>query len=117
MARRTREVNLGDGLFKGTTATFATLTVVILFVVAVALTLASRPTIVEYGARFITGRDWNPAEGHEQYGALPFIFGTLVSSALALVMAVPISLGVAIFLAELAPTWLRTPMSFLVELL
>jgi phosphate transport system permease protein len=115
--RRTREVNVGDFLFKGTTATFATVTVVILLVVAVALGVASRPTLAEYGLRFVTSSEWNPTEGREAYGALPFIFGTLVSSLLALLIAVPVSLGVAIFLAELAPAWMRTSMSFVVELL
>jgi phosphate transport system permease protein len=114
---RAREVNAGDAVFRALTGTFAMIAVVVLGVVGVALALASRETISAYGLGFITGTDWNPAEGKESYGALPFIFGTLVTSFLALLMAVPVALGVAIFLAELAPRWLRSPMSFLVELL
>ena len=59
--------------------------------------------------------DWDPVA--ESFGALPFIYGTLVSSLLALLIAVPLALGAAIFLAELAPFWIRPPIAFLVELL
>jgi phosphate transport system permease protein len=104
-------------VFRGVTAAFATLAVVALVAVAVALTTASHPSIVGYGWRFVTGTEWDPVEGHEAYGALPFLYGTLVTSAVSLTLAVPVSLGIAIFLAELAPGWLRTPLSFVVELL
>ena len=113
-----REVNVGDTVFRGVSATFAAVTVVVLAVIAIALTSASRETLGAYGLGFLTGTDWNPVEGpHEAYGALPFVWGTLVTSLLALLLAVPVSLGIAIFLAELAPDWLRAPLSFLVELL
>jgi phosphate transport system permease protein len=112
-----REVNTGDTVFRGVTATFAMATALVLAVVAVALFMASRETIAQDGFGFITSTEWNPALGGGTFGALPFIFGTLVTSTIALVIAVPISLGIAIFLAELAPDWLRGPASFLVELL
>src|SRR5690606_23087600 len=76
---------------------------------------ASWLSIREFGAEFIVSRDWNPVT--EEFGALPFIYGTVVSSLLALAISVPISFGVAIFLSEMAPDWLRNPLGFLVELL
>jgi phosphate transport system permease protein len=111
-----REVNLGDGVFRKTTFVFASAALVILLIVALALVSASRETIGEYGFSFVWGTDWDPG-AHETYGALPFIVGTLLTAGVALLIAVPISLGIAIFLAELAPDWLRTPMAFVVELL
>lgn len=75
----------------------------------------SMPTISRFGLGFLTGRDWQPAS--DVFGALPFIYGTVVSSVLALIIAVPISLGVAIFLTEQAPKKLATPIGFMVELL
>lgn len=68
-----------------------------------------------FGFKFFGGRDWNPVS--EQFGALPFIYGTLVSSFLALLIAVPLSVGVAVFTTEMCPRMLRGPLSFFVELL
>ena len=68
-----------------------------------------------FGLRFFVGRDWNPVE--EQFGALPFIYGTLVSSLLALIISVPLAIGVAMFTTEMCPPWLRGPLSFTTELL
>jgi phosphate transport system permease protein len=68
-----------------------------------------------FGWKFFAGRDWDPV--NDQFGALPFIYGTIVSSILALVIAVPLSLGVATFITEMAPDWLRSPLAFLTELL
>ena len=72
-------------------------------------------SISRFGFGFLTGTTWDPV--FEEFGALPFIYGTLVSSLLALLIGGPISLGAAIYLSELAPDWLRDPLSFLVELL
>ena len=66
------------------------------------------------GSRFLYTSTWDPVA--ERFGAVPFVFGTLVSSLLALLIAVPLGLGAAIYLAELAPRWMRSPMAFLVEL-
>ncbi len=71
--------------------------------------------IDRYGLGFITGSTWDPVA--EEFGAAPLIFGTLLSSVLALLIAVPLSLGVAIFLTEFAPQWLRQPVAFVIELL
>lgn len=75
----------------------------------------SMPAIKHYGFGFLTGRNWDPVRS--EFGALPFIYGTLVSSALALIISVPVSLGVAIFLVEQAPRKIAQPIAFLVELL
>lgn len=109
------EVNLGDFLFRGLAGAFAIGVVLLLAAMAIEMWVAARPSVLEFGPRFVIGRDWDPVR--ESFGALPFVYGTLVSSLLALAIAVPISLGVAIFLSELAPPWLRAPTGFLVELL
>jgi phosphate transport system permease protein len=69
------------------------------------------------GLGFITGTDWNAVEGRESFGALPYIVGTLVSAAIAMAIGVPISLGIAIFISEMSPSRLATPLSFVIELL
>lgn len=68
-----------------------------------------------FGGGFVTSSSWNPVSG--EFGALPFIYGTIVSSFLALAIAVPLSVGLAIFLTELAPLWLARPIAFATELL
>ncbi len=69
----------------------------------------------KFGWQFLTTRTWNPVDG--RFGALPFIYGTVVTSALGLLLAVPLGVGSAIFLAELAPPWMSDAMAFLIELL
>ena len=110
-----REVNLGDALFRLLTAALAVGAVATLAAMAIQMTRASAAAFGKFGFGFALGRDWDPV--HDSFGALPYIFGTVYSSLLALCIAVPIALGVAIFLAELAPGWLRRPAGFLVELL
>lgn len=75
----------------------------------------SMPTITKYGIGFLYASEWVPAQ--EQFGALPFIWGTIVSSLIALIIAVPISLGIAIFLVEQAPIKVARPIAFMIELL
>ena len=79
------------------------------------LVVRSAPAWHAFGMHFFVGTRWNPVQG--RFGALPFLFGTLLTSALALVIAVPLSLGVAVFLTEMCPQRLRAPLSFLTELL
>jgi len=67
--------------------------------------------------QFITGSDWNAVEGRESFGAYPYIIGTLLSSAIALAIGVPISLAIAVFISEIAPPRIGTPLSFITELL
>src|SRR5438132_3374988 len=107
--------NTGDAIFRVTM--FAVALVVVLIVVGMIFALASHATlsIRQFGLRFITGREWDPVKG--EFGALAFIYGTIVSSLIALLIAVPLSLGVAIFLVEQSPRRLARPIAFLVELL
>jgi len=109
------EVNWGDFVFRRTTALLAAVVIAALAAMATAMVHGSAESIAKFGLGFIGSRVWDPVR--EVYGALPFIYGTIASSLLALLFAVPISLGVAIFLSELAPAWLRAPVGFLVELL
>jgi phosphate transport system permease protein len=73
------------------------------------------PILLKDGFRFFIGTDWNPVE--DNFGALPFIYGTIVTSLMALMMAAPVSIGVALFLTEIAPAWLSKTSGFLVEML
>jgi len=107
--------NWGDNVFKWLTTVFAASVIFLLVAMLVQMTQASALSIQRFGFGFVTGREWNPV--HEVFGALPFIFGTVVSSVVALLLVIPIALGVAIFLSELAPGWLTKPLSLLVELL
>ena len=94
---------------------FAVLLLVIVAAIGVELTRQSMLSIKEFGFRFWTSQTWDPVAG--EFGALPFIWGTLYSSILALVISTPIALGIAIFISELCPAWLRSPLTFLTELL
>jgi phosphate transport system permease protein len=93
----------------------ALLILIIVGAMLIALAMKSKLSIQQFGFGFLTSRQWNPVTG--EFGALPFIYGTLVSSLIALVIAVPLSLGIAIFLVEQAPRLLSRPITFLVELL
>lgn len=88
--------------------------VIVLFILFI-LIVRSRLSLAQFGWRFFTNQAWNPVAG--DFGAFTFIYGTLATSLLALVIAVPLALGVAIFLTELCPRPLRAPVSFLTELL
>ncbi len=105
----------GDFIFEAAVGLFALGIIALAFLLFRELFIESQLSMNTFGAGFLTGSTWDPV--NEVFGALPFIFGTLVSSFLALVIAVPFSLGIAIFLSELAPKKLRTPLSFIIELL
>ena len=81
----------------------------------ISLAWGSRLAFREFGFRFLVTSVWDPVAG--EFGALPFIYGTIVSSVLAMLIAVPLGLGAAIYLAELAPQWVRPPITFLIEML
>jgi phosphate transport system permease protein len=87
---------------------------IVLFIFGI-LIMHSRLSLAQFGWKFFTTQAWDPVSG--DFGALPFIYGTLATSLLALCMAVPLALGVAVFLTELCPRPLRAPISFLTELL
>ena len=99
---RRQEGNAGDGLFRSVTALFALSAVLLLVGMTLELWWASSESIEEFGIGFLWSTDWDPVK--ELYGALPFIFGTLVSSLIALIIAVPVALGVAIFRCSRAPS-------------
>ena len=112
---RREETNVGDLAFRWLTAAFAGGTLLLLAVMALQMVRASALSLGRFGLGFLLSSAWDPVR--DAFGALPFIFGTVVSSLLALALAVPISLGVAIFLAELAPAKVRGWLGFVVELL
>jgi len=91
--------------------------IVILFITGYVLATGAVPVVQRFGANFFFGSAWNPVEGREIYSALPYIMGTLVTSGIALLIGVPLSLGIAIFLVEMSPRTLRVPIGYLVELL
>jgi ABC-type phosphate transport system permease subunit len=66
---------------------------------------------------FLFGTDWNPVEGRESYGALPYVIGTLISAGIAMAIGVPISLGIAVFVSEIAPSKIAAPVGYIVEIL
>ena len=116
LSGRLRAAPLGDTLFQGLCALVAIGVVALLGVITLVLALAAAPAMRAFGFGFFGGTVWNPV-APEEYGAAPFIYGTLVTSALALLLGVPVSIGIAIFLSELAPSWLRIPLTYIVELL
>lgn len=114
-ARLRRPASPGDWVFQTITLLAALSLIALLLAMTAYLTDVAWPAIQRFGPGFLTGSTWDPVR--EVFGALPAIYGTLLTSAIAMLVAVPVSLGVAIFLAELAPRWLRAPASFLVEML
>src|SRR5258708_26617836 len=105
----------GDRIFNVVTFVLALFILALLFGLAIALIVSSFPAIRAFGLHFFVSSTWDPVQ--DQYGALPFIYGTFVSSFLALIIAVPLSLGVALSLSEMAPDWLGHRLGFLVDLL
>src|SRR5580692_334500 len=106
---------LGDRLCRFTTGFLAFLVLALLVGFAVVLAMHSHLTLAKFGFSFFTSSNWDPVS--EEFGALPFVYGTVVTSAIALLIAVPLSLGVALCLVEMLPQWLATRIGFLVELL
>lgn len=106
---------VGATIFGGVSTSFAVLALALLAGIIVALTVAAWPAIQAFGPGFLTSSDWNPPA--EKFGALIPVYGTLVSSIIALVIAVPVSFGIALFLTELSPLWLRRPLGTAIELL
>lgn len=107
--------NRGDLLFEAFLLLMAVLLVGLVGLLFFELVIGSFPALPTFGWRFLTSQTWDPVR--EQFGALPAIYGTVVSSLLALAIAGPMGLFSAVFLAEFAPFWLERPLSFLIELL
>src|SRR5215471_6671419 len=105
----------GDQIAHLITLIFAATIIVITALLFYELYTSAAPTREKFGWRFLTGTTWDPVA--LDFGALPFIYGTLVTSALALIIGVPIGVGASLFLAELAPIGLSNGVTFLIELL
>lgn len=116
-AALTRRRRFGDPAFRWTTLVVSVGLVVMLAVLLWVLADGGWRAIRAFGLHFVIGRDWNPVAGRETYGALPFIFGTVVTSLIAMVLAMPIGVGVALFLNESGSPWLKNPLAVLVDLL
>jgi phosphate transport system permease protein len=105
----------GDRVYRIAITTFAIMIPALLVLLGIEVFLAGWPALRQFGLSFLTTSDWDPVGQH--FGAASAIYGTLITSAIALLLAAPLALGVALFISELAPAWLRTPLSFLVDLL
>jgi phosphate transport system permease protein len=105
----------GDRAFKWLTMLMAFSIFALIALIGLELFNGAKLSLHTFGWRFLTSSDWDPV--NEVFGALPFVFGTLVSSAIALIIAVPISVATAIYLTELAPLWIRQPLTMFIELL
>ena len=107
--------NTGDAVFRVLMLLVALLMIGIVLAMVAALTADSMTSIRQFGFHFLTGQNWDPIKG--EFGALAFVYGTIASSLIALLISVPFSLGIAIFLVEQAPHYIARPVGFLVELL
>jgi phosphate transport system permease protein len=105
----------GDKIFRTILLIAAASILLIVAAIFVMMANSAMPTLERFGFGFFVGREWKPAQ--ETFGALPFIYGTVVSSIIALILSVPVSLGIAIFLVEQAPKRVARPIAFMVELL
>ena len=107
--------SVADGAFSALMLVCALSIFAIVLLILIELISGSKLTIQKFGLSFFFGSAWDPVNGN--FGALPFIYGTVVSSILSLIIAVPLAVGVAIFLTEMCPAWLRGFLSFFTELL
>jgi phosphate transport system permease protein len=110
-----RRVRLGDLILQGVAGAAALGAMVLIFLIAYKVVDGARPSIEQFGLRFLVHADWDPVKG--VFGAASFLFGTAVTSLSALMLAAPLAMGIALFLTELAPRGLRAPVTALVETL
>jgi phosphate transport system permease protein len=106
---------IGDAVFRALTVLFALLVLLILGGVIAALIEGALPALRAFGFSFVVTEVWNPVT--KQFGALPAIYGTLVTSAIAMVIGIPLAFGVAVFITEICPLWLKRPLATMIELL
>jgi phosphate transport system permease protein len=104
-----------DRAFRWLAVVAAAAVLVVLALIAVTMTNRSLPVLERMGFDFFTSKRWSAPDG--MFGALPFVFGTLFTAAIAVAIAVPVSLGVALFITQVAPRWLKKPMVYLIDLL
>ncbi|MFM2121533.1 MAG: hypothetical protein RL722_3001, partial [Pseudomonadota bacterium] len=104
-----------DQLFAWAAQGAALLTLGLLLAILISLVIGAMPALREYGLSFLWRSEWDPVQ--ERFGGLVMILGTLATSAIALLIAVPVSFGIALFLTELSPSWLKRPLGVAIELL
>ncbi len=104
-----------DRLFRGATLSFAFLVLALLAGIIVTLVIGAWPSITTFGLGFFVSSEWNPVT--QKFGALVPIVGTLVTSTIALLIGIPVSFGIALFITELSPRWLKRPLGIAIELL
>ena len=114
-ARRRPAGHAGDAVFRGLTVFFALVVLIILVGVIISLAYGAWPALHRFGFGFFTTSAWNPVT--EKFGALAPIYGTLVTSLIAMLIGIPVAFGVALFITELCPKWLKRPLGTMIELL
>ncbi len=114
-SKKMRRQHLEDVLFRGTTRFFAVGVLALLGAIMISLLIGALPAMHRFGIAFLWNQSWNPVK--QVFGGLPAIYGTLVTSLLAMLIGVPLALGIALFLTELCPPFLRRPIGVLIELL
>ena len=114
-ARVLQRLRQSDAIFRGLTRTAAIAVLVILSGIIVSLVYGAWPALREFGLTFLVDESWNPVT--EKFGAIAPIYGTVVTSIIAMLIAVPVGLFIAMFLTELCPMWLRRPIGIAIELL
>ena len=112
---RTRRDVSADRLFKGIFASTGWFVLIVLFAVALSMLWGGREAFSTFGWSFLTSSDWDAV--HHKFGALVPIYGTLITALIAMIIAVPVSFGIALFLTEVAPGWMRGPVAAGIELL
>ncbi|WP_168922426.1 phosphate ABC transporter permease subunit PstC [Polaromonas vacuolata] len=113
--KKTRSGPMADRIFGWAAKGAAIFTLLILLAILASLTVSAWPAIHEYGFGFLTSTTWDPVK--DEYGGLVMIYGTVMTSIIALIIAVPVSFGIALFLTELSPAWLKRPLGTAIELL
>ncbi|MCB4823890.1 phosphate ABC transporter permease subunit PstC [Roseicella aerolata] len=115
--RRKTAGSFGDRLFAGLCLSAGILVLLTLGGIIVTLFIGGLPAFRHFGLDFLISTRWDPVEGREEFGAFVSVFGTVITSVLAIIFAVPVAFGIAYFLTELAPQWLRRPVGIAIELL
>jgi phosphate transport system permease protein len=114
---RRKPGELGDKFFQAMCVAAGGFVLILLGAIIITLFLGGLPAFQRFGAEFIWGTIWDPVEGQEQFGAGVAVLGTITSSVLAIIFAVPVAFGIAFFLTELSPPWLKRPLGTAIELL
>ena len=112
---KARGSNLGDLIFAGLARSAGVLVLILLGAIIVELFIGGLPAFRKFGFQFLVSTEWDPVQ--QEFGAAVSVFGTIVTAVLALLLAVPLAFGIAFYLTELAPQWLRRPVGTAIELL